>query len=184
MGHPALPSRAAARERTRAVLSGGRRSREPLTGKQSIHAQVRAADGPPLRELRLLGDQATPWRRACPASLPAHAAAGWQSGADETAADGRGPTGPVPRVPHLTTGIRPVRSCSKWGVGGRHWTRTSDLLHVKQFRLSAVLRAWRAERNRVSYTVMPMAAPGDPPLASTEARPGRLRWWVAGPPLS
>jgi len=27
-------------------------------------------------------------------------------------------------------------------VGGRHWTRTSDLLHVKRFRLSAVLGAW------------------------------------------
>ena len=28
--------------------------------------------------------------------------------------------------------------------GGRHWTRTSDLLHVKHFRQSAVLGAWGA----------------------------------------
>ena len=28
-------------------------------------------------------------------------------------------------------------------VGGRHWTRTSDLLHVKRCRLSAVLGAWQ-----------------------------------------
>ncbi len=37
--------------------------------------------------------------------------------------------------------------------GGRHWTRTSDLLHVKHFRLNAVLRAWEAERNCLSHTV-------------------------------
>jgi hypothetical protein len=42
------------------------------------------------------------------------------------------------------------------GDGGRHWTRTSDLLHVKHFRLSAVLGAWRAEQNRRSYTVTPV----------------------------
>ena len=30
------------------------------------------------------------------------------------------------------------------GLGGRHWTRTSDLLHVKHPRLSAVLGAWDA----------------------------------------
>jgi hypothetical protein len=41
-------------------------------------------------------------------------------------------------------------------VGGRHWTRTSDLLHVKHFRLSAVLGAWDAEQNRLSYTVTVM----------------------------
>ena len=34
-----------------------------------------------------------------------------------------------------------VRLSVKWVVGGRHWTRTSDLLHVKRFRLSAVLGA-------------------------------------------
>ena len=33
-------------------------------------------------------------------------------------------------------------SCSETVFGGRHWTRTSDLLHVKHFRLSAVLGAW------------------------------------------
>ncbi len=38
-------------------------------------------------------------------------------------------------------------------VGGRRWTRTSGLLHVKHFRLSAVLRAWEAERKGVTYTV-------------------------------
>jgi hypothetical protein len=37
--------------------------------------------------------------------------------------------------------------------GGRHWTRTSDLLHVKRFRLSAVLGASVAEQNCRSYTV-------------------------------
>ena len=37
--------------------------------------------------------------------------------------------------------------------GGRHWTRTSDVLHVKRFRLSAVMRAWSVERNRRSYEV-------------------------------
>jgi hypothetical protein len=37
----------------------------------------------------------TPRWRACPASVPARAAAGWRSRADETAADGRGPSGPV-----------------------------------------------------------------------------------------
>lgn len=37
--------------------------------------------------------------------------------------------------------------------GGRRWTRTSGLLHVKRFRLSAVLRAWEAERKCLSYTV-------------------------------
>ena len=37
----------------------------------------------------------TPRCRPCPASLPGHAAAGWRSGADETAADGREATGPV-----------------------------------------------------------------------------------------
>ena len=41
-------------------------------------------------------------------------------------------------------------------VGGRRWTRTSGLLHVKHFRLSAVLRAWSAEQNRLSYTVTAM----------------------------
>jgi hypothetical protein len=30
----------------------------------------------------------------------------------------------------------------KWVTGGRHWTRTSDLLHVKRLRLSAVLGVW------------------------------------------
>jgi hypothetical protein len=29
-------------------------------------------------------------------------------------------------------------------AGGRHWTRTSDLLHIKHLRLSAVLARWRA----------------------------------------
>jgi hypothetical protein len=38
-------------------------------------------------------------------------------------------------------------------VGGRRWTRTSGLLHVEHLGLSAVLRAWRAERKPVSYTV-------------------------------
>jgi hypothetical protein len=38
-------------------------------------------------------------------------------------------------------------------AGGRRWIRTSDLLHVKHFRLSAVLGAWEDEQNRVSYTV-------------------------------
>ena len=44
-------------------------------------------------------------------------------------------------------------------AGGRRWIRTSGLLHVKHFRLSAVLRAWDAEQNRLSYavTVMPDA---------------------------
>jgi hypothetical protein len=37
--------------------------------------------------------------------------------------------------------------------GGRRWTRTSGLLHVKHFRLSAVLGVWEAEQNRVSYAV-------------------------------
>jgi hypothetical protein len=41
-------------------------------------------------------------------------------------------------------------------AGGRHWTRTSDLLHVKHFRLSAVLGAWQVEQNHVSYTVTVM----------------------------
>jgi len=40
--------------------------------------------------------------------------------------------------------------------GGRRWTRTSGLLHVKHFRLSAVLGAWSAEHNRISYTVTVM----------------------------
>jgi hypothetical protein len=31
-------------------------------------------------------------------------------------------------------------------IGGRRWTRTSGLLHVKHFRLSAVLGAWEAKR--------------------------------------
>jgi hypothetical protein len=39
------------------------------------------------------------------------------------------------------------------GLGGRHWTRTSDLRHVKRFRLSAAIGAWAAEQNCVSYTV-------------------------------
>ncbi len=46
-----------------------------------------------------------------------------------------------------------VRLSVKVVVGGRHWTRTSDLLHVKHFRLSAVLRAWEVERKCVSYAV-------------------------------
>ena len=37
--------------------------------------------------------------------------------------------------------------------GGRRWTRTSGLLHVKRFRLSAVLGASVAEQNGRSYTV-------------------------------
>jgi hypothetical protein len=51
------------------------------------------------------------------------------------------------------TAVMVVTSCSDRVVGGRHWTRTSDLLHVKHFRLSAVLGAWDAEQNRLSYTV-------------------------------
>ena len=49
------------------------------------------------------------------------------------------------------------RSKPEFVSGGRHWTRTSDLLHVKHFRLSAVLGTWEAEQNRRSYavTVMP-----------------------------
>jgi hypothetical protein len=38
-------------------------------------------------------------------------------------------------------------------AGGRRWTRTSGLLHVKHFRVSAVLGAREAEQNRLSYTV-------------------------------
>jgi len=49
--------------------------------------------------------------------------------------------------------------------GGRHWTRTSDLLHVKHFRLSAVLRAREAERKCLSYTV-------------TETRASVGIWWA------
>jgi len=45
-------------------------------------------------------------------------------------------------------------------VGGRRWIRTSGLLHVKRFRLSAVLGAWEAERNRLSYTVTKHGMPG------------------------
>ena len=45
------------------------------------------------------------------------------------------------------------------GGGGRHWTRTSDLLHVKHFRLSAVLRAQRVEHKRISYAVTVSASP-------------------------
>jgi hypothetical protein len=41
-------------------------------------------------------------------------------------------------------------------AGGRRWIRTSGLLHVKHFRLSAVLGAWDAEQNRLSYTVTVM----------------------------
>ena len=37
---------------------------------------------------------------------------------------------------------------SEMGFGGRHWTRTSDLLHVKHFRLSAVLGAWQGRAKR------------------------------------
>ena len=40
--------------------------------------------------------------------------------------------------------------------GGRRWIRTSGLLHVKHFRLSAVLARWRARANRRSYTVTPV----------------------------
>jgi hypothetical protein len=49
-----------------------------------------------------------------------------------------------------------VNLCSEKVFGGRHWTRTSDLLHVKHFRLSAVLGAWEAEQNCVSYTITVM----------------------------
>jgi hypothetical protein len=40
-----------------------------------------------------------------------------------------------------------VRLSVDWVIGGRHWTRTSDLLHVKHFRLNAVLGAWDARAN-------------------------------------
>ncbi len=51
-------------------------------------------------------------------------------------------------------------------VGGRHWTRTSDLLHVKHFRLSAVLRAQRVEHKCISYAVTVSAGPApSEPLA-------------------
>jgi hypothetical protein len=48
-------------------------------------------------------------------------------------------------------------------AGGRRWIRTSGLLHVKHFRLSAVLGAWEAEQNRDSYTVTKTRALGGPP---------------------
>src|SRR6266542_2306107 len=44
-------------------------------------------------------------------------------------------------------------------AGGRRWTRTSGLLHVKHFRLSAVLGAWEAERKGLSYTMTPTRVP-------------------------
>jgi hypothetical protein len=47
------------------------------------------------------------------------------------------------------------------GLGGRHWTQTNDLLHVKRFRLSAVLGTWEAEQNRISYTVKESRRYGD-----------------------
>jgi hypothetical protein len=53
--------------------------------------------------------------------------------------------------------MKPVRARLSQGsgrvVGGRPWTRTSGLLHVKRFRLSAVIGAWSAEQDRISYTV-------------------------------
>jgi len=33
---------------------------------------------------------------------------------------------------NATTAVMAVISCSQRGDGGRHWTRTSDLLHVKR----------------------------------------------------
>jgi hypothetical protein len=43
--------------------------------------------------------------------------------------------------------------------GGRRWIRTSGVLHVKRFRVSAVLGVWESERNHRSYvvTVAPVA---------------------------
>ena len=50
---------------------------------------------------------------------------------------------------------------------------TSDLLHVKHFRLSAVLRAWEVERRRVSFAVTVSAGPGGgpPPRLPIHRRP-------------
>ena len=53
--------------------------------------------------------------------------------------------------------------------GGRRWTRTSGLLHVKHFRLNAVLQAREAERKHPSYAVTDSVATGLVP----ERRSGR-----------
>ena len=55
-------------------------------------------------------------------------------------------------------------------VGGRHWTRTSDLLHVKHFRVNAVLRAWEAERRGLSYDRLRLIFTCCHPALSTEAQ--------------
>ncbi len=68
------------------------------------------------------------------------------------------PSRPVgPR--NATTVVMAVTACLEWVFGGRHWTRTSDLLHVKHSRLSAVLRAQRVEHKCISYAVTVSASP-------------------------
>ena len=52
---------------------------------------------------------------------------------------------PLSRLPKFPRMVN--RLSVKGLVGGRHWTRTSDLLHVKHFRLNAVLGAWKAEQD-------------------------------------
>ncbi len=75
--------------------------------------------------------------------------------------------------PHRVIDVGAARLSLIRVVGGRHWTRTSDLLHVKHFRLSAVLRAWEVERKRVSYAVTVSAGPGGgpPPRLPIHRRP-------------